>query len=375
MKLHTQTLVALLALAILHAVGCAPATADAGATVDPDSHEGVAAQPADFQEEAIPVVVASAEPGPVTSWIIASGNLEAVELVEVLAKVPGQVETLRVEEGTRVNQGDVLVELDPNEYRLAAARAEAELNKKKADMTRYERMLGEGVLAQVDYDQAVYDVRQSELAHEQALLDLAEASVRAPISGVISDRKVHRGARVTANQTLFTIVNPDRLWVHVRVPEADLSGLAPGQLAEVTSDVLTPGTFEAHVDRIAPVVDPQSGTAKVTVRMSTTEGLRPGMFVNVLITTARRDDALLIPKRAVVYAGDSTAVYRVDADGNGYSAVQVPVRLGSGDAEFVEVVAGLEPGDRVVVLGQNALRTGMPVKVVTGESVGLAAGR
>jgi len=357
MKRHTLTLLALFALAMLPALGCRTGAADAGATtIDPGSRQTGTA-------------------GPVTSWIVASGNLEAVELVEVLAKVPGQVETLLVEEGTLVKQGDVLLELDPNEYRLAAARAEAELNKKKADMARYERMLGEGVLAQVDYDQAVYDVRQSELAHEQALLDLAEATVRAPISGVISRREVHRGARVTANQALFTIVNPDRLWVHVRVPEADLPGLEPGQRAEVTSDVLSPGTFEAHVDRIAPVVDPRSGTAKVTVRMSSAENLRPGMFVNVRITTASRDDALLIPKRAVVYAGDSTAVYRIDADGNGFSAVQVPVRLGSGDSEFVEVLAGLEPGDRVVVLGQDTLRTGMPVKVVAGESVGLAAGR
>jgi len=376
MKRHTLTLLALFALAMLPALGCRTGAADAGATtIDPGSRQTGTAQQADFREDAVPVVVASAERGPVTSWIVASGNLEAVELVEVLAKVPGQVETLLVEEGTLVKQGDVLLELDPNEYRLAAARAEAELNKKKADMARYERMLGEGVLAQVDYDQAVYDVRQSELAHEQALLDLAEATVRAPISGVISRREVHRGARVTANQALFTIVNPDRLWVHVRVPEADLPGLEPGQRAEVTSDVLSPGTFEAHVDRIAPVVDPRSGTAKVTVRMSSAENLRPGMFVNVRITTASRDDALLIPKRAVVYAGDSTAVYRIDADGNGFSAVQVPVRLGSGDSEFVEVLAGLEPGDRVVVLGQDTLRTGMPVKVVAGESVGLAAGR
>lgn len=366
----------LFALAALPLVGCGTAAPEAEATaLEAASGQTAAATQADVRGEAVPVVVASAEQGPVSSWIIASGNLESVELVQVLAKVPGQVESLRVEEGTRVEQGDVLVELDPNEYRLAAARAEAELDKKHADMTRYERMLSEGVLSQVDYDQAVYDVRQAELAHEQALIDLAEATVRAPITGVISSRDVHRGARVAANETLFTIVNPDRLWVHIYVPEADLPGLAPGQTAEVTSDVLSHGTFAALVDRISPVVDPQSGTAKVTVRMSSTDNLRPGMFVNVRITTGRRDDALLIPKRAVVYAGDSTAVYRIDADGDGYSAVQIPIRLGSGNAEFVEVVAGLEPGDRVVVLGQDLLRTGMPVKVVTGESVGLAAGR
>ncbi|NKB88652.1 MAG: efflux RND transporter periplasmic adaptor subunit [Acidobacteria bacterium] len=372
MKRQRNWLLSALAVA---ASGCGPAAADADPAPNEDIQGGASTQQVDVREESMPVVVARAEHGPVASWIVASGNLEAVELVEVLAKVPGQVETLAVEEGTRVNQGDVLVELDPNEYRIAAARAEAELNKKQADMTRFERMLSEGVLSQVDFDQAVYDVRQAELAHEQALIDLDEATVRAPITGVISVRNVHRGARVSSNEALFTIVNPDRLWVHVHVPEADLPGLAAGQVADVSSDVVVDGQFEAVVDRIAPVVDPQSGTAKVTVRIESGEALRPGMFVNVKITTARRDDALLIPKRAIVYAGDSTAVYRIDRDSAGETATQVPVRLGASDAEHVEVVDGLEPGDRVVVLGQDSLRTGMPVKVVTGESVGLAAGR
>jgi len=100
------------------AAGCGPAATDARATSEqPDPAADTTTQQADFQDDAVPVVVASAENGPVSSWIIASGNLEAIELVEVLAKVPGQVQPLLVEEGTRVEQGDTLVELDPNEYR------------------------------------------------------------------------------------------------------------------------------------------------------------------------------------------------------------------------------------------------------------------
>ena len=327
-----------LVLSLATTIACGPGDPRAAASVAAEEAPDV------VQLDAVPVVVATIDRGPMASWILASGNLEAVELVEVLAKVPGQVDSLLVEEGARLSRGDVMVELDPNEYRLAAARAEAEADKKRADLTRYERMLSEGVLSRVDFDQAKYDLRQAELAHEQARIDLGEASVRAPIDGVISARMVHRGARVSANQHLFTIVNPDRLWVHVHVPESDLPGLAQGQHAEVTTDVLPSTDFEAAVERIAPVVDPQSGTAKVTVRIESSEHLRPGMFVNVRITTGRRDDALLLPKRAIVYAGDATTVYRVDGEEPDLEATQVPVRLGSGNAEWVEVLSGAKPG-------------------------------
>jgi len=360
-----------LALASGALVSCGPADRDVSATSAVEPASPVATTSI---EDVVPVVVAPVVHGPVSSWIVASGNLEAVQSVEVLAKVAGQADTQPVEEGTSVAQGDVLVQLDPNEYRLAAARAQAELDKKRADLTRYQEMLDQGVVSRVDFDQAVYDARQSELALEQARIDLKEATVLAPISGVISSREVELGARVSAHQKLFTIVTPDRLWVHVFVPEADLPGLAVGQVASVSSDVLA-SSYGGTVERIAPIVDPQSGTVKVTVRLASGEQLRPGMFVNVKITTARRDSALLISKRAVVYAGDSTAVYRIDDGTEGPTAHQITVRLGASDAGMVEVVEGLGLGDRVVVLGQDSLREGLPVTLVSADSVGLQAQR
>ncbi len=352
--------------------GCGPVDRSVGAS----SLDATTARPAPpVVEDAVPVVIAELRPGALSSWIQTSGNLEAVDVVDVLAKVPGQIDKLLVEEGTRVTAGDALLQLDPNEYRLAAARAQAELDKKNSDLERYRRMLDEGVLSKVDFSQAEYDLRQAELALEQEQIDLREATVRAPIDGVISSRQVHRGARVTSNQHLFTIVDPDRLWVHVHVPEADLPGLGAGQPAVVSTNVVEGTEFSSEVARVSPVVDPQSGTAKVTIALDASGPLRPGMFVNVKIVTARRSDALLLPKRAVVYAGDQTTVYRIDDQDGGLVANQVSVRLGSGNVDFVEVLGGLENGARVVVLGQDALRTGHPVRIVQADTVGLPQAR
>ncbi len=320
----------------------------------------------------VPVIVTRAESGPMTSWILTSGNLEAVERVDVLAKVPGQIESLHAEEGTRVVAGDLLAELDPNEYRLAAARAEAELNKKRADLVRYRRMLSEGVLSQADFEQASYDLQQAQLALEQARIDLEGARVRAPIDGVVSARLVHRGERVTAHQHLFTIVDPTRLWVHVFVPESDLPGLAVGQEATISAAAIPGGRLRARVSRIAPVVDPETGTAKVTVRPQEPAGLRPGMFVDVRIVTSRLEKALLLPKRAIVYGDQTTSVFKLAERDGRTVAVAVPVRLGASDGERVQILEGLQPGDRVVLVGHDALRSGSPVRVVDGGDAGLA---
>lgn len=359
---------ALLMLA-LAAGACGPGDKAVNAT---DLAAAEIAQPAaEAAVDAAPVVTTTVVVGSIASWIMSSGNLEAIDLVDVLAKVPGQIETLAVEEGDRVEAGDVLLELDPNEYRVAAARTQVEVDKRQADLARYQRMLAEGVLSKVDFAQAEYDLRQAELAAEQAQIDLHEATVRAPIDGVISSRRVHRGARVMGNHHLFTIVNPDELWVHVHVPEADLPGLKLGQAAEVTSDVLDGLSFAATVDRIAPVVDPQSGTVKITVRLADAAQLRPGMFVNVRVVTASRENTLLIPKRAIVYSGEGATVFRVEGTARELVATRVAVSVGAGDADSVEVITGLAAGDRVVVLGQDTLRTGLPVKLVSGEAAGL----
>ncbi len=99
-----------------------------------------------------------------TSWVATSGNLEAVERVDVLAKVPGQIDALHAEEGQRVADDEPLLELDPNEYRLAGDRAEAEMLKKEADLARSDRMHEQGVISKQDYGQAQYDLRHAQLS-------------------------------------------------------------------------------------------------------------------------------------------------------------------------------------------------------------------
>jgi membrane fusion protein (multidrug efflux system) len=113
--------------------------------------------------------------------------------------------------------------------------------------------------------------------------------------------------------------------------------------------------FTGSIDRISPVVDPATGTVKVTVATPRQEGLRPGMYVEVELVTAVHDAALLVPKRALVYDNDQVFVFRLkDDEGRRVERLRVTPLLEN--ADFVEPSDGLEPGDEVVVAGQSGLK-------------------
>ena len=134
-----------------------------------------------------------------------------------------------------------------------------------------------------------------------------------------------------------------------------------GQRARLTADAISDEVYEGHVLRIAPIVDARSGTVKVTVAVDGATPLRPGVYTDVEVVTDVRDDALRLPKRALIYDGDQMFAYRLGDDGIATRQLVVP---GLSDPEFVEPVSNFEEGDRVIVAGQAGLKDGAKVEVV-----------
>jgi RND family efflux transporter MFP subunit len=114
------------------------------------------------------------------------------------------------------------------------------------------------------------------------------------------------------------------------------------------------------VKRVAPIVDPKSGTVKVTVEVGSKPGLRPGMYVDVELVTASREDAVLVPKRALIHDGESTFVFRL---GDERKVERIPIELALSDKANVEPRGGLAPGDKVVVAGHAGLKDGALVRL------------
>jgi membrane fusion protein (multidrug efflux system) len=312
------------------------------------------------KEEPVPVEVAELERGPIEAVLRFSSNLEAESQVEVHSEAKRLVRELLVEEGDRVTRGQVLLRLQDEEQRSALAKAKSQLDKAEREYARQEELYRQELISEQTYHDATYEVEQLRLAVADAQRELGYTEVRAPISGTVTSRRVNLGDQVQIGQHLFDVVDFDSLVALVYVPEKHLAQMRPGLEARVSAQVAGAAPHTGRIKRIAPVVDPKTGTVKVTVDASGRPGLLPGMYVDVELVTATRTDALLVPRRAVVYDNDQMFVYRLDAESR-VQRVFVEPRLA--DKNFLEPAAGLAPGDRVVVAGQAGLKEGALVSL------------
>jgi membrane fusion protein (multidrug efflux system) len=308
-----------------------------------------------------PVAVETVKPTRADMAAVYSGTapIEADQEARVIAKVGGEVRRLLVEEGDSVRAGQVLAVLDGDKLRLEVAEAKANLAKLERDYARNVELQKKNLIGSAAFDTLKYQLDAERAVHDLAALQLSYTEIRAPIDGVVAERRVKVGNTLQPNDPLFVITKPDPLIAHVHVPERELAKLAVGQAAEVRVDAAG-GVFPAHIRRISPVIDPATGTFKVTLEFTPAAKLRAGMFARVNIVYERRAMALQIPRSALVDADGGAVVFIVKAG----KAESRAVQTGLANGGVVEVLSGIGENDPVVVVGQNGLKSGNEVRVV-----------
>jgi len=376
-KLTSLLAILVLVLATLAATGCgssdqadtssdeSAATSAEAASNTEDSKEDSEKKGEDGdgekkKEEAVPVEVAELELGGIESVLRFSSNLEAEEQVKVYSQAKRLVTELLVEEGNRVRKDQVLLRLQDEEQRSALAKAKSQLEKAERAFERQKRLYSQDLISEQAYNDAKYELEQLQIAHEDAERELGYTEVTAPIGGTVTARMVNLGDQVQIGQHLFDIVDFESIVALVYVPEKHLNELRPGLLARLSAQITGGQDYEGRIERISPIVDPKSGTVKVTIDVGGQPGLRPGMYVDVDLVTATREDAVLIPKRALIYDNDQVFVYRINGENR---AERVFIEPALTDKYYVEPREGLERGDRVVVAGQAGLKDGALVRV------------
>ena len=316
--------------------------------------------------DSVPVETIAVWRGEISSYILLSSTIETEQYVDVYPYLTGIVSKLLAEEGDELKKGDPLLMLDAEEYRLAEAKARTHLEGLQGEFNRIQIQFDKDLLSKEEYYKAKFNLDQLLISWKEANLSLSRTTVRAPISGVVSLRNVRQGDRVTSATHLFSMVNLQDIIATVHVPEKELATIKKGQLTYVSSDYLEDKRFVGYVKRISPVVNPNTGTFKVTIGLDADhEGLRPGMFVNTFIVTMTNDDALLLDKDAIVYEGDKRFVYVVKDS----LAHRIRVEVGFEDASRVEIVSGVSDSDKVIIVGQNGLRDKTKVKVVNERKI------
>src|SRR4051812_34288934 len=230
-------------------------------------------------QAALPVEVAPASHQAVTANYSGTATLEAVGDAQVVSKTSGIILKLMVEEGMRVEKGQLLAQLDDDAARNKLLQASATLKKAQAAFDKSEKGIAKNLIPRADFDRDKFDLETQAAVVEGAKIDLSYTRITAPISGVIAKRSVKVGNLVTINQTLFQIVDMDPLQAVLNVPERDLGTLKAGQPVHLRVDALPDHDFDGTVARIAPVVDATSGTFRATCEFrDTTKTLKPGMF-------------------------------------------------------------------------------------------------
>jgi membrane fusion protein, multidrug efflux system len=322
--------------------------------------------------EMVPVETALVTRGAISKHLPYNSTLETESTVDIFPQTAGQVEALLVEEGRIVKAGDALLKIEDRELRLDVEETTANYEHIKTNFSRIEDLYKRNLVNKQDYEDQRFQAEQARIRHDRAKVKLEYATVRAPFDGVISARETQVGARVSNGTKVFSMVKLDDLVARVFVPGKELSVVAENQPAVVTSDFLPDRNFEGWVKRISPVIDPKSGTFKVTVgvRGAKLSELPPGLFVTVRIVTDTRPNAVLIPKRAVVYEGGERYVFTVEKG----KAVKKKLIPGYDDPTNIEALSGFEVGTSVIVLGQSGLKDGQMVRSVNATPAVMASG-
>lgn len=340
--------------------GDAPGSAADSTAVD------TAARPDGEPESAVPVEVVTLASGPIESVLRATSTLEAETRVSVIAEASRRVVELKAEEGDKVERGQLLVRLQDDEQASALAKAQTNFDQAEREWKRQESLNAKGLTTDKAHNDALASLEQRRIEVADAERELGYTRVRATISGTVTQRTVRLGDQVNPGTSLFEIIDFESLVARIFVPEQQVGKLSAGQQARIYAPAVRAEPFDAKVDRVAPVVDARTGTVKVTVDIGGQPGLRPGLYVDVELVIARNENAVLVPKRALLFENDRTFVFRI-RDGR---ARRVEVRPVMADVGSVSPVDGFAVGDSIVVAGQATLKDDAAVEIVTrsGES-------
>ncbi|MBS0557055.1 MAG: efflux RND transporter periplasmic adaptor subunit [Proteobacteria bacterium] len=340
--------------------------------------------------DAVPVEVALASHNAISASYSGTAALVADHEAQVTAKTSGVLKKLYVEEGMTVKAGQLLAELDDADALAKAKQAEAQMHKAEATFAHAQAAMPKHLIPEYEYEQDKFDLAAQRAAYEAANIQLSYTRIVAPVDGVIAQRDIKIGNLVQANQNLFRIVGMNPLQAVLNVPERQLGILKAGQVVQLEADALPGKKFDGTILRIAPVVDPASGTFRVTCQFRDASAvLRPGMFSRIDIVYDQRPDALTVPRSALVEEDGQTSVYVVEkappapaakveagqpaakapaAAPDGFIAHRQPVKVGYSDGNKVEIISGLTAGARVITVGRNAVRDGTAILVLDNKA-------
>lgn len=329
---------------------------------------------------------AIAEPGPVTvavqhltaqDWqgsVETFGVIEALEEVDVAAELSGTVVAVHVSEGDRVEAGQLLLELDAEKRELAvrqarqtAEQARTALDEARSKLKRRKELAAQETISEEVLDNSRLAVDSAAALYERALAslqlaqrELADTRIISPTAGLVDVKAVEPGEAVAVGATLVKLQAVSVLRVHTWVSEKDVAFIRSGAPAQVSISGMPGPVFEARIGWVGVNADPATGNFPVKlILQQESDSIRPGMTATALIQGLERSGVMLLPERALVDRDRRRVVFVVE---DGRAVLREP-RLVAGLGDQLVVLAGLSPGDQIVVSGHHQLVDGKAVRI------------
>ena len=292
------------------------------------------------------------------------GSLMASQGVFVSNEIAGLVEAIHFDSGQKVAKGDLLLNLDDSVDQAELQGLIAERRLAEIRFERAARLLKENSVSKSDYDEAQGRLQETRALVESKQQTLAKKAIRAPFSGILGIRQVDLGQYLSPGAQIVSLQHLDPIYVDFTLPEHNLSTIATGQEVVVDVQAYPDRPFHGRVSAIEPRIN--VGTRNIKVRATLdNEGqiLRPGMFTEVRVVLPEQRNVLTLPRTAITYNPYGDTVFRIEQQ-NGELVVQrQQVQTGETRGGRVEIIDGLQEGDRVVSAGQVKLRNGQHVVI------------
>jgi membrane fusion protein (multidrug efflux system) len=306
----------------------------------------------------MPVEVSPAIRDTVVDAIAATGQIEAIQSIELRPEVSGRITDILVREGQEVGAGTALFKVDDAELKAQVAQAEAERQMARQSLERTKQLIAQNASSTSDLEQAQAKAQGADANYDLLKTRLDRTIVRAPFGGVVGRRLVSIGTYVSPQAPLITLQSVNPQFASFDVPERYADRLRRGQLVSFQVAALPGKNFSGEVVFVDPVVSLPGRTILIKARVPNSEHqLQAGMFIEARLATDIRPNAVVVPEDALLPMQGATFVWVVK-DGK---ATQQQVSVGVRTAGWAEIHGGVEPGDQVVVGGLERLFPNAPV--------------
>jgi membrane fusion protein, multidrug efflux system len=288
-----------------------------------------------------------------------TGSLEGEEQAYIVAKISERIIDIRVQIGNYVEKGKVIVELDKVGSTSQYYQAEAGYLNSKKDLDRMRVLYDEGAISQQMFDgaQTAFNIAKANFDASKSLVELTS-----PINGIVTEINGEAGDLTTPGTRIVTIAKINRLKAVFNVGEQDIMSLMVNQPIEVFSELKPELVMNGKIIQISKSADIESRTFEINglITNSSDKWFKPGMFCRVRIILKNQNSSLTVPSSSLIINGNDRGVFVV-SNGKAYFRKLI---LGINDDIFTEILNGLKENEKVVTMGMNNLKDGIPVRIV-----------